>query len=71
MNKKFQKVCITLNSRKWPWVVIGVEQILYHCLKSICEPENLPHAVQFITEPYLPVNLEGKTVLFNDIKVHQ
>jgi len=74
MDNQFQKVNIALNFYKSRWVLKGVEQILYHCLKSICELENLSYAVQFVTEecsPYLPIGKEGETTLFHDIKVHQ
>ncbi|KAF8423339.1 hypothetical protein EV426DRAFT_603121 [Tirmania nivea] len=50
------------------------QKILYHCLKSICEPEKLSYAVQFVTgecSPYLPKGKEGGTILFYDIKAHQ
>lgn len=74
MDNQFQKVGITLNCYQWPGLLTGVHQILYHCLNSICEPEKLSYAVKFITEecsPYLPIDEEGETILFHDIKVHQ
>lgn len=50
------------------------QKILYHCLKSICEPEKLSYAVQVAIEecsPYLPIEKEGEAVMSHDIKVHQ
>ncbi|KAF8436176.1 hypothetical protein BGX38DRAFT_1215014 [Terfezia claveryi] len=50
------------------------QKILYHCLKSICEPEMLSYAVQVVIEecsPYLPIDEKGEAIMFHDIKVHQ